>query len=142
MMTLSQINAVRDSFKALAPHGDELAERFFDRLFERQPALRAVLPQDHWMRSRDLLTGLGTLVKNLHRLDAINHVLMEFGTRAQRAGVLPQHYGIAREIMLETMREMLGDEFGAELENDWRQTLTSVSSVVLVGAGRSRAKAA
>lgn len=141
-MSLSQMNAVRESFRELSPRGDELAERFFERLFAGAPELRGVLPKDHWMRARDLLSGLGTLVKNLHRLEAIDHVLMEFGVRAQKAGVLPRHYGIARQAMIATMRDMLNAEFDAELERDWTQTLNTVSSVVLVGAGRSRAKAA
>jgi nitric oxide dioxygenase len=142
MMTLDTMNHVRESYKLLVADGEKLAELFFDKLFAKEPSLRAMLPKDEWMRTRDLLTGLGTLVKNLHRLSAINHVLMDFGAQAQRQGVLPQHYGLARGAMIETMAELMGEQWNDELELDWTETLNTVTSVVLLGAGRARAKAA
>ena len=142
MMTPSQIANVRETFQFIAPQGDEMAEVFFERLFTREPFLRKVLPQDHWIRSRDLLTGMGLLVKNLHRLDAIEHVLTEFGAKAQRAGVSPHHYGLARQAMLATLREFAAETWNDDVESDWTEAFNAASSVVLLGAGRARAKAA
>lgn len=142
LMSITQAENIRECFSQLAPRGDELAERFYEALFERQPQLRNVVPTDHWMRARDLLSGLGLLVKNVHRVDAIDYLLHELGAKAQRAGVLPQQYGIARQVMLKTMGEMMGDAWTAEVEADWTQLFNAATSVVLVGGARVRAKAA
>ncbi len=142
LMSITQAENVRESFVLVAARGDELAERFYEALFERQPGLRGVVPTDHWMRARDLLSGLGLLVKNVHRVDAIDYLLHELGAKAQRAGVSPQQYGIARQVMLKTMGDLLGERWNAELEADWTQLFNAATSVVLVGGGRVRAKAA
>jgi hemoglobin-like flavoprotein len=142
LLSITQAENIKSTFALLAPRGDELAERFFEALFAKQPGLRRVVPTDHWMRARDLMAGLGMLVKNVHRLEAVEHVLHDVGARAQRAGVLPQQYGVARQVMLETMKGMLGESWDEEVEGDWTQLLNAATSVVLVGGGRVRAKAA
>lgn len=142
MMTAQTTDNVRESFQALAPHGDEMAERFFETLFARQPVLRALLPRDHWQRSRDLMAMLGLVVKNLNRPEAVQHVLMDFGAKAQRIGIMPQQYGLARQALIDAMRQTLGQHWNEDVETDWTEVLNSATSVVLMGAGRSRAKAA
>lgn len=142
MMTPDQIDRIRSSFKMVSGRGDELADQFFTRLFANQPLLKALLPRDRWMRSRDFLTGLGLLVKNMHRLDSIEHVLMDFGVRSTRAGATPQHFGLAREALLQSLGDLMGADWTDALENDWSEALNTVSSLVILGAGRSRAKAA
>ena len=142
MMTAQGLDTIRSSFTALSPHVEGLGERFFARLFAAQPALRALLPRDHWQRSHDLIALLGMVVKNAHRPELIQHALMDFGAKAQRVGIMPQHYGMARRALLDSMKDALGPDWTAEVENDWTEFLNSTMSVVVLGAGRSRARAA
>lgn len=142
MMTSEQIELVRASFKELSLRGDELSEQFFTRLLSKQPMLRAILPRDQWQRTHELMGGLGMIVKGLGRVDSIEAMLMEFGARAQRAGVMPQHYGVAREALVDTFRHLSGPSWTHEHEESWSGALNTVSSLVLLGAGRARARAA
>ncbi len=141
-MTSQQIDRLQHSFKELSSRSEEFGKLFFARLFTKQPMLRALLPRDEWQRTHDLLGGLGIVVKNLHKLDAISHTLMDFGARAQRSGIMPMHYGLAREALLDTMHDLLGPQWTEELDADWTEALNAVSSVLILGAGRARAKAA
>ncbi len=142
MMTSEQVECVRASYKALALRGEELAEQFFTRLLSKQPMLRAILPRDQWQRTHELMGGLGMIVKGLGRIESVEGMLMEFGARAQRAGVMPQHYGVAREALVETLRDLSGPGWTREHEESWRIALNTVTSLVLLGAGRARARAA
>jgi hemoglobin-like flavoprotein len=142
MMTAQGHDTIRNSYTALAPHAGVLADRFFARLFAAQPVLRALLPRDHWQRSHDLMALLGLVVKNCNRPEIIQSALMDFGAKAQRVGIMPQHYGLARKAMLDSMHDVLGASWTDEVEQDWNDLLNTVTSVVVLGAGRSRAKAA
>lgn len=142
MMTATQLELIRESFKELAPQGEALADAFFERLFAKQPQLRTVVAQDHWQRTQDVMGGLGLLIKNLHRLAAIEYLLLDFGAKAQRAGVMAHQYGVARQTMIDSMRAVAKDKWDEETEAAWTTALTTVTSVVLLGAGRTRAKAA
>jgi len=142
MMTAQGFDTIRNTYAALAPHTDVLADRFFARLFAAQPVLRALLPRDHWQRSHDLMALLGMVVTSGNRPEGIQHALMDFGAKAQRAGIMPQQYGLARQALLDSMRDVLGAAWTEEIETDWTDLLNTVTSVVVLGAGRSRARAA
>ncbi len=142
MMTAQGLDTIRTSFSALSPHAETLGERFFTRLFVLQPSLRALLPRDHWQRSHDLVALLGMVVKNASRPEQIQNALMDFGAKAQRVGIMPQHYGLARRALLDSMKDVLGADWTPEVEGDWTDLLNSTMSVVVLGAGRSRARAA
>ncbi len=136
------IEHVRSSFKVVAFRGEELAEQFFTRLFQMQPALRRMFSGDAWQRDRDVMTGLGTLVKNLHRVEVIAYVLEDAGCRCERAGVQPHQFGIARDAMLASLRELLGSKWNAQLEESWTEALNVAVSMMIRGGGRARLRAA
>ncbi len=142
MLTSQQLDDLRSSLRALAPLGDRLATGFFNRLFRAHPPLRPLFPIDTTRRNQDLLSALGTLAKNAHRLEAIEHMLAEFGARNQRSGILPHHYGMARDAMLDAMHETADGHWSPELDAAWGTVLNAASSMILRGAGRARAKAA
>lgn len=141
-MTTQQHDRIRSSFQTIAARGDELARQFFLRLLAREPMFRTLLPKDTWQREQDLLAGLGVVVKNIQRPEAIEHLLMEVGSKASRAGVMPQHYGVARESLMDAMRGLMGKDWNDDLESDWTQIFNALTSIMLLGAGRARARAA
>lgn len=141
-MNPDQIERIRNNFKVLTPQGEDLIRRFFTRLFNAVPALRQNLPRDFAQQHRDHLAMLGSVVKNLHRVDAVEHILMDIGARAQRAGAQPQHFGVAREQLIVTIRELSGPTWNEDLLGDWTEVLNIVASVMIRGAGRARAFAA
>lgn len=137
-----QIERIRASFKQLSPHADELTRVFFTRLFTAGPAVRALFPRESFGdgpgRGQDLIASLGIVVKNLHRLDAVEHLLMDMGARNQRAGAQPQHYGLVRDALLAAMRDIQGPTWNDEVHADWCQTFNIVASVMIRGAGHAR----
>ncbi len=141
-MTPLQLDNIRRSHEVVADRGEELSERFYARLFAIQPVLRALLPRDEWQRTRDLVAGLGLVVKGIERPGSVEHLLMDFGAKAERTGISPHQYGMARQALIAAMRETMGAEWTDDLEQDWTDALNSVASVVVLGAGRSRARAA
>lgn len=100
-------------------------------------AARSSSPQEH-ERAQDFVASLGIIVQNLHRLDAIEHLLGEMGARCQRAGVQPQHYGMARDALLGAFRDSLGPEWTEQLADDWAAVLNVVASMLIRGAGQAR----
>lgn len=141
-MNTYQIDAIRTSFDAVSERSEDFADRFYVRLFAMQPMLRAILPRDHWQRERDLIAAVGMMVKGLGKLDSIQHPLMDFGAKAERTGISPHQYGLARQALVSALRETLDTQWSDDLEDAWTEALNTVASVVVLGAGRSRARAA
>lgn len=141
-MTEDQIARVRACFDELTPRTPELADRFHARLFATNPQMRPLFPRDLSSHKQDFAAGLRQVVKNLNRLDALSASLMEIGSRQERSGWTPGHFGVARQALLATIRDIAGPRWTPELESDWTEALNTVVSLMLLGAGRRRVQAA
>jgi hemoglobin-like flavoprotein len=141
-MNPDQIDRIQTTFRRLALRGPELFAGFAERVCAASPALHKLLPTEPREHAQPSLAAVGLIVKNLHRLGPIEYLLAEMGARNQMLGVQPQHYGVAREAMVATLREALGQEWDEELEGDWTEAIQTVTSLMIRGAGRARAKAA
>lgn len=141
-MTEEQIARIRACFDELTPRTPELADRFHARLFAQHPQLRALFPRDLTVLKQDFGAGLRHVVKSLHRIEAGAPMFMDIGSRQARLGLTPGHFGIAREVLLTTLRDMVGPKWTEQLEQDWREALSVVVSLMVVGASRSRSQAA
>lgn len=142
MFQPDQIDRIRTHFKVVTPHADEMSRLFLTRLFTAGPAVRALFPRDAAARGQDLIASLGIVVKNLGRLDSIEHLFAEMGARHHRAGIEPQHYGIVRDALVASMRDVSGQGWDARIEADWLSVLNAVASMMIRGAGRARMVAA
>lgn len=141
-MTEEQIARIRTCFDEMTPRTPELADRFHARLFAQNPALRALFPRDLAMQKQDFAAGLRHVVKSLNRIEAAAPMFMDIGSRQARMGLTPGHFGVAREALLATLRDMSGPHWNEQLEQDWREALSAVVSLMVVGASRARSHAA
>ena len=133
---------MRACFDVLTPRTPELADRFHARLFALNPQLRALFPRDLAGHKQDFAAGLRHVVRNLHRLHSLSPTLMDIGSRQASWGLTPGHFGLAREALLATLRDMSGPAWNAQLESDWTESLNAVVSLMILGAGRRRTHAA
>lgn len=141
-MDAEQIDIVKDSFRVVAFRAAELGEQFFTRLFREAPEMRALFPQDAWQRDHDFASGLGVLMKNLHRIEGVAPLLEDAGVRCQRAGVQPHQFGVARDVLLHTLRDMVGQDWTSETEAAWFEVLNVASAMMIRACGRARLRAA
>ncbi len=137
-MNNEQVQRIRGSFDALTHRVPELVDRFHTRLLAQQPTLRAMFPRDLASHKQDFAAGLRLIVKNIDRLDTLAPTLMDIGARQSRLGITPGHYGMAREILVSTLREMAGPTWSEELSQDWTEALSMAISTMVLGASRSR----
>src|SRR5512132_425309 len=101
--------ALETSFDLVAPHGDELMDVFYARLFEAAPAVKPLFAGTDLKRQKTML--LGTLVllrKSLRDLDAIVPKLYELGARHVAYGAEPEHYPVVGEVLIAAMAAVAG----------------------------------
>lgn len=129
------VELLESSFALLAPRGEELAERFYERLFETAPAVRELVPEDMAGQREALLGVLGALVSSLRDPDKLTAYLEELGAKQAGFGAEAAHYDVAAQVLLEVMAELAGDEvWNSELETAWTDALTAVKGIMLGGA--------
>ncbi len=129
---MQTIDLVERSFETLAAHGPELAARFYQRLFQRHPALREYFKAtDMESQQAKLVGGLSLLVDNLRRPEALQEILKDLGEAHHRYGIRPEDYPPTAEVLLEVMAELAGEAWDVATEQAWRETLTQVAEAMI-----------
>jgi methyl-accepting chemotaxis protein len=129
------LDTLETSFDLIAPHGDELVDVFYTRLFEAAPAVEPLFARTDLRKQKAML--LATLVllrKSLRDLDSITPKLQQLGARHVDYGARPEHYPVVAEVMLASMAEIAGEAWTQEVAAAWAGALGLVATAMLEGA--------
>ena len=104
------------------------AKRFYGKLFHEAPGLRRLFRTDMTGQERLLTHMLGGIVYSLSRPEFLKMGLKTLGKSHAKYGVKPEYYPIVLDILLETIKEELGDCYTTKLGNAWKMALTYIIS--------------
>jgi hemoglobin-like flavoprotein len=119
MVTPRQKALVQDSFASLAPIVEDATALFYARLFELDPAVRRMFPDDMTSQRRKLAHMLTAAVKGLDRPDQLIPVVQDLGRRHAGYGVTDAHYDTVGAALLWTLEKGLGPAFTPETKGAW-----------------------
>jgi len=122
------------SFQGFSKRADRLVERFYERLFLREPRLRSMFPPDLANQRQKLVSALAFVVANLRSPDQVLPCLKALGASHAAFGAKPAHYPIVCEELVAAMAETAESAWNEEIEREWRSALHLVSAAMLAGA--------
>ena len=122
---------LRSSFNLIAPNKDQFAEAFYQRLFEKYPQTRSFFAKtDMAVQARALAATLAVVVAGVEKGDDLTPTLQSLGARHKTYGVLPEHYPIVGEVLIETFQNRLGSQWTPAFQNAWVQAFTIIAQVM------------
>ena len=80
---------------------------------------------------RALLGALAVVIAGVTENRDIRKVLVELGARHRGYGVLPEHYPLVRQALIDTLRAAFGQEWTPELETTWGDAFDIISSIMI-----------
>lgn len=136
------VTALRESFELVAPRADQLAERFYEKLFEDYPDLLRYFTHTDFSEQRGkLIQALVLVLKSLENPPALTRVLHQLGSEHAAMGVEEEDYPPVTQTLLSVLAEFAGTHWNEELAEAWDQALTAVANLMIEGAeDSSRAK--
>ena len=137
------LHALETSFDLVAPHGEELMDEFYARLFDAAPAVKPLFAATDLRRQKTML--LGTLVllrKSLRDLAAIVPTLQRLGARHVEYGARPEHYPVVGEALIAAMAAIAGPAWSPRHEAAWHKAFGIVATAMLEGAEAATLEAA
>jgi nitric oxide dioxygenase len=137
-LTARQVALIRASWLRVQPIADLAAALFYRRLFELNPRLAALFPQDTTEQGRKLMATLGVVVARLDRLGDVVPAVEQLGRRHVAYGVEDAHYDIVGSALLDTLRVALGDDLGPEAEAAWGAAYGTLAAVMQRAASDTR----
>jgi nitric oxide dioxygenase len=136
-MTPDQIAAVKQSFALVAPIADKAGLMFYARLFELDPALRPMFPENIEEQAGKLMHVLAFAVANLDKADTLIPAVQALGARHGGYGVKPKHYGTVAAALLDTLATGLGPSFTPEVKDAWIAAYTTLSGAMIAAAANA-----
>jgi len=133
-MTPEQVSLVKKTWAQVVPISEQAADLFYGRLFELNPAYKALFKGDMKSQGRMLMSMLNTAVTSLDRLDTIIPAVQALGERHVGYGVKEEDYGTVAQALLWTLGQGLGDGFTDEVREAWTVTYMTLANVMIEAA--------
>ena len=127
-MTPDQIDQVQHVIGLIGEH-PEFSERFYARLFEAAPETQPMF-SDLASQQRKLTDELAAMVDLLRDLPALDRRAQALGGRHRGYGVRAGHYALARSVMIATLHEVLGADFGPDQEEAWDRATSLITELM------------
>ena len=133
-LTTAQIELIRDSFHRLTPDA-EVAEMFYNRLFEIAPELRSMFRSDMTGQGMRFIRTLRVIVQNLDEPEALHHYLETLAEGHAAYGVKPEHFHPMGQALIWTMRQAMGEEFPEGADIAWEAAYDGLARKMIKLAG-------
>ena len=137
MITARQRLLIRNSWELMRPMAIHVADLFYDRLFELDPALRPLFRGDLEEQGRKLMAMISMAVASLDRLDTLVPAVRQLGARHGAYGVRNEHYATVGTALLWTLEKGLGPAFTPEVRAAWTTTYTLLANTMMGASPKS-----
>lgn len=138
---MNDAELIQDSFAYLSPVMAEVVDRFYERLFAREPRLRALFPIDMKSQKEHFVAAIGAVVGHAHDLSEIEPALRDMGGRHVKYGARPELYKIVNEELVSALGDLAEQEspgsWTPEIAGAWSEALTRVSAIMQRGASNA-----
>jgi len=122
---------VRSSWESMRPTAPHVADLFHDRLFELDPSLEELFPDDLQAQRLRFVKAIGAVVGGLEDPAGMLPLLQDVGRRLSLQGLREGHYVQMGKALLWTFEQTLADQFTAPVKEAWASLYAFVSSAML-----------
>jgi hemoglobin-like flavoprotein len=140
MLLESHTRLVQASYRKIAGNTFELSGIFYRKLFEKDPRLRFLFPEDLGSVQDHLLQMIATAVRQIERFEEVRHHLENLGARHAAYGVVPKDYETFMAAVMDTLSEQLDPQRDQELLQAWEAFFTLVSATMQEGGRNAPAR--
>lgn len=132
---LALVARLRSMYERIRGRDTQLARFFYARLFAVEPRMRALFRGDPHEQAQKLTAALDTVVRNFENPGTNAAMLSDLGKRHAAYGVLPEHYDLVIDLLVESMSELLKPDLDLQGLEEWRMALRLISNQMIIAAG-------
>lgn len=122
MLTEQHIQIVKSTIPLLENAGSALTEHFYLRLFSHNPELQDIFNMSNQHSGRQqvaLFEAIAAYAKNIENVAVLQTAVERIAQKHTSINIQPEHYSVVGHHLIETLRELTGDVFTADIEQAW-----------------------
>lgn len=110
----------------------EAGEIFYEILFAKAPSLRKLFRKDISSQAEMLTEMINSCVTVLVNIEQLADLVIGLGERHRQYGVLPEHFKVVGEALLEMLHSVLNTDFDQETQRAWITVYELLSTLMIM----------
>ncbi|MGO2128852.1 MAG: NO-inducible flavohemoprotein [Pseudoalteromonas prydzensis] len=134
MLSDKTIEIVKSTVPLLAQAGTVVTEHFYNRMFSHNPELQDIFNMTNQRSGRQqfaLFNALAAYAQNIDNLVVLKTALARINHKHTSMHILPEHYPIVGGHLIGTLKELLPEQFTAEVEYAWREAYALLADICI-----------
>ncbi len=131
-VTHEQIALIQWSFERMRPRLEPASTAFYDELFRLRPDLRALFRDgDLAGQGMKFMTTMETVMSGIETPEALAERIGKLGQQHRRLGVTAEMFAPMLEALIATLRGVLEDDLGRDVEAAWRAAYADLTAAMV-----------
>lgn len=134
MLTTEHITTVKSTIPLLEAGGSAITEHFYKRMFLYNPELKHIFNMTNQATGRQrtaLFEAILAYAKNIDNLSVLKHAVERINQKHTTFHIKPEHYQIVGLHLIETLRELLPEQFSFEVEEAWTSAYGVLANIFI-----------
>ncbi len=134
MLTTEHINIVKSTIPLLESGGTAITEHFYKRLFTYNPELKDIFNMSNQETGRQktaLFEAILAYAKNIDNLAVLKHAVERITQKHTSFYIQPEHYQVVGLHLIETLRELLPEQFTQQVEDAWTSAYGVLATIFI-----------
>ena len=133
-MKQQHIDIVKATTPVVEPLARDITEHFYPLMFKRYPEVKNYFNQSHQeagSQRQAVANAFIAYAKNIERLEALGDAVALIAHKHCSLGVLPEHYPIIGECLLEAVAHVLGSSATEEVMEAWTAAFYRLADILI-----------
>lgn len=134
MLTTQEIKLVKDTVPLLEAGGSAITDHFYHRMFTHNPDLKDIFNMSNQRTGRQKVALFETILayaKNLDNVSVLKQAVERIAHKHTSMHIKAEHYKIVGTNLIETLRELLLEQFTSEVEAAWVNAYGVLASIFI-----------
>ncbi|MFJ7951050.1 NO-inducible flavohemoprotein [Lysinibacillus sp. NPDC096418] len=134
MLKQETIQIIKATVSVLEVHGVAITKTFYKNMFEKHPELLNIFNHTNQEKGRQQTALANTVYAaavHIENLEAILPAVMQIAHKHRSLGILPEHYPIVGENLLQAIKEVLGDAATDDIINAWAEAYGVIADIFI-----------
>lgn len=134
MLKQETVQIIKATVPVLEVHGVEITKTFYKNMFEKHPELLNIFNHANQEKGRQQTALANTVYAaavHIENLEAILPAVVQIAHKHRSLGILPEHYPIVGENLLQAIKEVLGDAATDDIINAWAEAYGVIADIFI-----------
>jgi len=122
MLTTDHIAVIKSTVPLLEAGGPAITDYFYNRMFTHNPELKDIFNMSNQQTGKQkvaLFEAILAYAKNIDNLSVLKHAIERIAQKHTSFYIQPEHYQVVGLHLIETLRELLPEQFTEQVEAAW-----------------------